>query len=309
MQKTNIQYLSHTWNPIKMRCTPVSEGCRSCWAIAMAKRLTKNPLIPEDHRKAYEGGPPVLDIKELEAPLHLKKPDRIGLQFMGDWMHEDIPNRWIDLILEVIAACHQHTFFTLTKRPQNLDSKLYRVTGENPCRELGGGDYLPNLWLGVSVEDQKTADERIPMLLQIPAAHRWVSIEPMLESVDILPYLGPERSGNELWAARNNTYPPFLDWVTCGGETGPKARPMHPDWVRNIRDQCQAAGVQFFFKNWGKWLPVGQKPAGEFKPIGKHDALKRFHLWEDSDKNVSMKIGHKAVGSLLDGKVWDEIPK
>jgi protein gp37 len=154
----------------------------------------------------------------------------------------------------------------LTKRPQNIERLLYGVTEECGCRELGGGDYLSNSWLGVSVENQRTADKRIPILLQIPAAKRFVSCEPLLSEIDFRFTRGDYRGG---WLNA-------LDWCIVGGETGPKARPMNPDWVRSLRDQCQTAGVPFFFK--GMMITRGYE-----------------------------KIPHKTY--LLDGKEWREFPK
>ncbi len=235
MQKTKIEYLTHSWSPIAMRCTPVSTGCANCWHLAMAKRLAKNPVIDRNRQTAYAGGPFLLDEKELEAPLHLKKPARIGVQFMGDLFHDNISMEWIGRILRLARAITQHKFFFLTKRPKRMRDALWPW-------DIKGDVIEPkpdHLFFGISVEDQRTADERIPILLQIPAGHRWVSIEPMLGPVDLEPYLNWERLGEKFNS---------LNWVVLGGETGPKARPLHPDWVRSLRDQCRAAGVPFFFK-------------------------------------------------------------
>jgi protein gp37 len=265
MNKTKIEYLDYTWNPLAMRCTPVSEGCANCWHISMAKRLAGNPKIPKNEREAYASGNPVLRQKELEAPLHLKKPFRIGMQFMGDLFHENIKPEWIDEIWEVMAACHQHTFIVLTKRPQNIERLLYGVTEECGCRELGGGDYLSNAWLGVSIENQRTADKRIPILLQIPATKRFVSVEPLLSSVDLSSYFpkwrcmacGKAGFEKEVEPHGNRTkIKDGIDWCIVGGETGPKARPMDPDWVRSLRDQCKKANVSFFFKQMSAKQPI-----------------------------------------------------
>lgn len=289
MNKTKIEYLTHTWNPIAMKCTAMSEGCRNCWHLAMAKRLAKNPLIDEGVRAAYAGGIPALDNKELEAPLHLRGPSRIGVQFMGDLFHEDIPS-CLSSIWGVMKRCPQHSFFILTKRPAGAKEAFDYTLFDDP---------LPNIWLGVSVEDQKTADERIPILLQVPAAHRWVSVEPILGPVEI-----PEKvlcpcscfAGNPRIPHPDCADKPSIDWVACGGETGPKARPMHPDWVRSLRDQCQQAGVPFFFKGWGEWGIDGQSPfvSGSVK---------------DEKMPTVKRIGHKKSGRLLDGREWNELAK
>jgi len=295
MNKTRIEYLTDTWNPLAMRCTPISDGCRNCWHLSMARRLTANPLLPRGEQLAYaedsdpEKGPPVLRQKELEAPLHLKKPARIGVQFMGDLFHESVSIPFLFDIFQIIERCPHHTFLILTKRPQraeNLIDQLFSNLDPWPFK---------NLWLGVSVEDQKTADERIPILLQIPAAHRWVSVEPMLGPVDLNSGPGGQLLGAcDLCNGEDPKCPGChgsdgLEWVVCGGETGPGARPVHPDWVRSLRDQCQAADVPFFFKGWGtprfpnidisEWVSAGYDPYG------------------------------KKPGHLLDGREWRELPK
>jgi len=306
MNKTKIEYLDYTWNPLAMRCSPVSEGCLNCWHLAMAKRLAKNPMISAEERGAYleaEGwkGSPQLRNKELEAPFHLKKPARIGVQFMGDLFHESVSSRFINSVIGIMTAeeTGHHMFFILTKRPQKMRDYFKNFT---KCGVILS-EFIEGVYLGVSVENQQTADERIPILLQIPAAKKFISCEPLLEEIDLIKASGCNYP-NEMRKLGIG-----FDWCIVGGETGPKARPLHPDWIRSLVGQCRVAGVPFFFKSWGEWLPVGQKPASEFKPIGKNDAIKRFHLWEDSNKNVSMKIGHKATGRLLDGREWNETPR
>jgi len=201
----------------------------------MARRLAANPRIPKIEREAYAGGPPILRRKELAAPLRSKRSLRIGVQFMGDLFHESVPPEIVDGFLEVIGACPEHLFFALTKRPENMNAKIYECTAERSIPELGGGDYFPNLWMGVSVENQETAEARIPLLLDAWLGPKWVSVEPMLGPVDIRPWLDNNR----------------IAWVVCGGETGPGARPLDPDWARSVRDQCAGVNVPFYFKAWG----------------------------------------------------------
>jgi protein gp37 len=182
----------------------------------------------------------------LSNPLKIKKPSMIFVCSMGDLFHDDVSESITDEILDVIAACPQHIFIMLTKRPQNIERKLYASTPECGCRHLGGGDYLPNVWLGVTAENQARADERIPILLSIPAAVRFVSVEPMLGPVDLQYNRGWMEPFHDTDAMLNKT--PRIDWVICGGETGPGARPMHPVWARSLRDQCHTARVPFFMK-------------------------------------------------------------
>jgi protein gp37 len=245
---TKIEWATETWNPIRTadggyHCTKVSEGCQHCYAERMNKRFGNG--------KPFDATPTefVLDEKQWEKPLHWKKPRRVFVQSMGDLFHEDIPHSIIQRVLYAIRMSKQHTFLVLTKRPDRMRAFFmqYYVQG-----------FIPNLWLGVTAENQKRADERIPILLQIPAAVRFVSIEPMLEPVDMNKYLYPQRlcDGHSAWQCDEDCpRRPGLDWVICGGETGPGARPMHPDWVRDLRDQCVRTGVPFFFKQWGEFAP------------------------------------------------------
>ena len=246
--KTKIEWATHTWNPVT-GCTPISEGCEHCYAARMAKRLAGRCGYPQDDPFR----PGTFHANRLNDPLKIKKSSMIFVCSMGDLFHEDVSELIIDEILDVIAACPQHVFIMLTKRPQNIEQKLYASTPKCGCRHLGGGDYMPNVWLGVTAENQARADERIPILLSIPAAVRFVSVEPMLGPVDL------NRAG-AIWADMNGSIRPeyqqpcrTIDWVICGGETGPGARPMHPDWARSLRDQCKSASVPFFFKSMGDW--------------------------------------------------------
>lgn len=286
MNKTAIEYLTHTWNPIAMRCTPVSEGCKNCWHIRLCKRHAANPLHAPDVRAAYAGGEPVLLGHRLNAPLRRRKPAMIGVQFMGDLFHEDVPDGLVDKAFAVMLQAPQHTYQVLTKRakrmetyvglwglPDDCRSSIYRVAESLKCSPASLRQRWPlaNLWLGVTAENQQTADERIPLLLQTPAAVRFVSIEPMLGPVDIEPYLpqlvcdgcGREIAGSyeghihEILHDVGDRFPercgavrrgPGLNWVICGAETGPGKRPMELDWVCDVRDQCSVANVPFFFK-------------------------------------------------------------
>ena len=228
-----------------MRCTPVSEGCKNCWHLMMACRLAANPMIPNLEARAFAGEEPVLYRNQLDAPLRLRKPARIGVQFMGDLFHEAVPRKFIDQIIGVIAGARQHIFMILTKRPENIDFSFWKGCSDWP---------LKNLWLGVSVENQKTADERIPLLLQTPAAVRFVSYEPAIGHVSFHKYLRAFDEDNPPgWGGFYSE----LDWIIMGCETGSGARPMHPDWARSVRDQCKAAGVPFWFKSWGRGIPPG----------------------------------------------------
>jgi protein gp37 len=299
MNKTKIDYLDYTWNPIAMRCTPISEGCRECWHLKAAKRLAANVAVEMEKRIAYAGGNPFLDTIELEAPFHLKKPSRIGVHFMGDLFHESIPFNFRFSTFCIMGAeeVGHHSFFVLTKRPERMADFFRIFTDLDPG--MTASALWERVWLGVSAEDQKTADERIPTLLQIPAAHRWVSVEPILGPVDLKFHLG--------LAANHDDLRGLLTWVVCGGETGSKARPVHPDWIRSLRDQCQAASVPFFFKSYGEWAEADIIPGGDgtVEIIYAPGYPEGFFRRSDA---LTRRVGHKHSGHLLDGKEWRQLP-
>lgn len=224
MNKTGIDYLTHTWNPIKMRCDPVSPGCTHCWHLTVCDNSIKNSRIPEKLKEVYRGGSFYLDEKELVSPLQHRTPARIGVQFMGDLFHESVPFEWIDRVMEIIGWSPWHTFQFLTKRPDRMAAYF-------------GGHYsldflpLPNLWLGVTAENQEMADERIPILLDIPAAVRVVSVEPTLEEIGIAAAVLQR-----------------LDWVIIGAESGPRRRPCKTEWVSRLGILCNCAGVPWYVK-------------------------------------------------------------
>ncbi len=270
---TKIEWCDETWNPVT-GCSPASDGCKNCYASRMIGRN-----LPH---MGHEG--PFSRVQfhpdRLDQPLRWKKPRRIFVCSMGDLFHEDVKEEWINSVLRVAADTTRHTFMLLTKRPGRMSAYLNRKW-----------DIPKNVWLGVTAENQATFDERIPILLQTPAAKRFVSVEPMLGPVDLGVY--GHRMGSPKSAIRG-----VIDWVIVGGETGPGARPMHPDWARGLRDQCQAAGVPFFFKQWGEWK-------GE---LGTANWKGRIPLHSYGDGHVSRRVGKKAAGCLLDGREWKEFP-
>lgn len=186
---------------------------------------------------------------------------------------------------------------------------------------LDGQSPLPNVWLGTTTENQATADERIPHLLRCPAPVRFVSVEPMLGPVNLSPWIGdvvveePYEAGSGKPVLKcADVVDEFtiaewiekLDWVICGGESGPSARPMHPDWARDLRDQCTAAGVPFFFKQWGAWSPVNAETLGGSNVPGRT----KIHTYFVGGTDQYMaRVGKKAAGRLLDGRTWDEYPR
>jgi protein gp37 len=275
--KTNIAWTSSTWNPLR-GCTRVSEGCRFCYAESVAARFS-GPGLPYEGlaRSTPNGarwtGELRLVEKHLEDPLRWRKPRRIFVNSMSDLFHENVPDEWIDRIFAVMALAPEHTFQVLTKRPERmrawaarsnwsttvLCTEVYKTGGGTLDADPGGslGWPLPNVWLGVSTEDQKTADERIPILLDTPAAVRFVSAEPLLGPVlfDESPryWLGS--------ASQSRGMHDGLDWIIAGGESGPNARPCDVAWIRSIVEQCRAAGTACFTKQLGAHI-VDRNDAG-----------------------------------------------
>ena len=261
MSGTSIEWTEETWNPVT-GCTKVSPGCQHCYAERFSERFRGVPGHP------YEMGFDLtLRPERLRKPLGWKKPRRVFVNSMSDLFHEDIPVKFIDQVFEVMVIAHRHTFQVLTKRAARMRNY---IAWRFPRFQS------PNIWLGVSVEDQRRADERISLLLETPAAVRFVSAEPLLGpiSFDSSNQSYPRRSnflsgveGERIYDGKKCA----LDWVIAGGESGPGARPIRPEWVRSIRDQCRSTDTPFFFKQWG-----GRTP--------------------------------KANGNTLDGRQWQEYP-
>lgn len=315
------QIKDETWNPVT-GCTPVSEGCENCYAKRIANRLKG--------RYGYDKDEPfkvTLHPDKLNQPLQWKKPRRVFVCSMGDLFHEDVPFDYITKVFDVMCSGRWpnkeaersgdaslledpgHTFIVLTKRPERVNEWLGWVgsywPGDSPVNTYldAYGHFGEHIWFGVTAENQARADERIPTLLQIPAAVRFVSVEPLLGPVD-LNHLQLNReveidclSGTHGVIRHHVGINEKLNWVICGGETGPGARPMSSDWVRSLRDQCQTAGVPFFFKSWGDWAP-----AHVLEP---HTAVD----FGDGARVAMKRVGKKHSGCLLDGREWNQEPK
>jgi len=233
---TGIEWTEATWNPVT-GCNKVSPGCKHCYAERMAERLQAMEQTNYAHGFAL-----TLQPHMLELPLSWKRPQTIFVNSMSDLFHDDVPIAYIQRVFDVMRRAHWHRFQVLTKRA----NRLSRITRLGPFI-----DWPPNVWMGVSVENADYVD-RIKRLRETGAAVKFLSLEPLLGPLPDLNLRG-------------------IDWVIVGGESGPGARPMDPAWVTDIRDQCVAAGVPFFFKQWG----------------GVHK---------------------KKAGRLLDGRVWDQMP-
>ena len=332
--KSKIEWTDETWNPVT-GCTKVSDGCKNCYAERLWPKIEGARLAREDARGTASKARKFTDVacheERLEIPLHWKKPRRVFVNSMSDLFHEAVPDEYIDRVFAVMASRPQHTFQVLTKRPERMREWADTRTpdeGRNEPRivlrrpNIPGIAYsvvwpLPNVWLGVSAENQAAAELRIPDLLATPAAVRFVSYEPALGPVDfgrivtghrrcqgrpdtLNALTGESEDGHgEHSGMFEITHGPALDWIICGGESGPKARPMHPDWARSVRDQCQAAGVSFFFKQWGEFGPDQVKPV-EYTNVRSGVPM---------DEPAPMyRVGKKAAGRVLDGREWNEMP-
>jgi protein gp37 len=243
---TGIQWTEETWNPTT-GCDRVSPGCDNCYALGMAKRLkgmgSAKYQTDGDPRTSGPGFGIAEHADALELPLRWRKPRKVFVNSMSDLFHDGVSHAFLVNVFATMAATPQHTYQILTKRHGRMRSLLnrddFRASVWDHFRALTRGAMdtwswpLPNVWLGVSVEDQKYADLRIPALLGTPAAVRFLSCEPLLGPVG----LHPE------WSA--------LDWAIVGGESGPGARPMHLTWVENLLDDCRALGIAPFVKQLG----------------------------------------------------------
>ena len=266
---TKISWCDETINPI-VGCSKISAGCNNCYAENMARRLAAmgNPyyqgvVLSGEGCSSFKGwnGTTIFVESQLEKPYKWHKSRTVFVSSMGDLFHESVWRCWIDDVMRMVANNSQHTFIFLTKRPERMkkyfdlcDRELveqltafYQLSHGTDPHNLAANWPLPNLVLGVTVENQQTANDRIPILLQIPAAKRFISMEPMLEEIDL------DRGGfsflRNLKSPQGKKYP-ALDGVILGGESGNKGRRLEPLWVMKVRDQCAGAGVPFMFKQW-----------------------------------------------------------
>lgn len=278
-------------------------GCLNCYAARFAARGLpglNSPTTGEPFAVLRESGPRWTGRVELiesalYLPLRWRKPRNIFLDSMSDLFHENLTLTDVEKVFRVALSANWHTIQILTKRADVMAFRVPIVMN----RIFGPHWRIPDhIWLGVSVEDQATADARIPLLLQTPAAVRFISAEPLLGPVDVKAWLsaGPARGSRGGLVERPAGTEP-LDWVIVGGESGPGARPMQAEWAQSIRDQCQAAGVPFFFKQWGEWLP------------GDQDGAMTSHGQALNCGDEPIRLGKRAAGRLLDGREWDEMPE
>lgn len=344
---TKIEWADATVNAVN-GCSVTSPGCTNCYAMRLAgTRMKHHPsragLTQDSKAGPVWTGEVRLHEPALLQPLAWKRPRRIFWNAHGDTFHDAVPDEWIDRVFAVCALTPQHTHMILTKRSVRMREYMTRLdraakivpgairTIPQIGRDLmiATADWpLPNVWLGVSVEDQTRADERIPDLLATPAAVRFISAEPLLGLVDLRqivlrrdgarPTDLSNRLGDYVQPLRGNFRDsPKLDWVIVGGESGPGARPMHPDWARSLRDQCAAAGVPFQFKQWGEFAP-GEIAGDYLDPDKAAKGLSWFdgrwiEIWSEVDGHCDdepdvYRVGKKRAGRLLDGVEHNGVP-
>jgi len=332
MSKSMIEWTDEVWNPVT-GCSKVSPGCANCYAERMSKRLAGRCGYPIDNPFRV-----TLHPDKIDDPLKWKKPRRIFVNSMSDLFHEDVPFEFIRAVWVVMVTHRHHTYMVLTKRPK----RMLEFFNWMAAQEFKIETYRNNIWLGVSIENQVVANERIPLLLQAPVTVRFISAEPLLGPVNIAKYLphdapkaykllskfyGPsgfDSTGSQLEISTIRG----LDWVIVGGESGSRARLMHPDWVRSLRDQCQTANVPFFFKQWGEftevcryesWSKYRDHVGGVSRAVG----LSKLGLLNADGSDLVNggpehkvypishleRVGKKQAGRILDGRTWDELPE
>jgi protein gp37 len=342
MKGSKIEWTDHTFNPW-IGCTKVSPGCSHCYAEALnqrwsgganwgkgapRRRTSENTWRqPLNWDRDYQVNPFVClacgkrcrheDCVSCEYEATQRQRPSVFCASLADWLDDEVPIEWICNLLETVHVCQNLDWQLLTKRPQNWESRIEAVlkfANENEDRSsrdasrhdefyhwlnlwVNAHQAPANVWIGTTAEDQQCFDERVEAYLDIPARVHFLSIEPMLSPVDV--------SFRCLEVA--------ADWVICGGESGPGARPMHPDWARSLRDQCQAADRPFFFKQWGEWYPLATD-----RPVGFSSNVS-FVLPDGSpydpktlvpeDAQAMIRDGKRVAGRDLDGRTWDEFPK
>jgi protein gp37 len=349
MKDSKIEWCDSTFNPW-IGCTKVSPGCANCYAESRDKRFAggahwgpgaprqrtseANWKQPLSWNKTEKWDCPACDTSHTTEILpvgtlwechctephfgcHNRRP-RVFCGSLCDWLDDEVPLAWLADLMELIRCTPNLDWLLLTKRPENFSHRFaalaqFRDFGkEQFCWELKwyAHSIAPsNVWIGTTVEDQARANERVPELLKIPAKVRFLSCEPLLGPVDLREaHITREKLPN--WPD-----PTRVDWVICGGESGPNARPMHPDWARTLRDQCSDKGVPFLFKQWGEWANAGCEAFGKVKPKEITWIRNDGSRWDDppEDENADcltcIKVGKKAAGRLLDGVEHNGFPE
>jgi protein gp37 len=312
---SGIEWTDATWNPVT-GCTKVSPGCDHCYAETLTERFHGTGSFT--HITLHDD--------RLAIPVRWRRPRRVFVNSMSDLFHDAVPDDFLACVWAVMATTPAHTYQVLTKRHARMRSLLSSVRFINEvCSfiEFWGEEQdaslldfeltwpVPHVWLGVSAEDHKRAQLRVPALLDTPAAVRFLSCEPLLGPVDLRPWIREKHPPG--------TTPPPMSWVITGGESGRQARPAHPDWFRQIRDDCLTAGVAYFHKQHGEWREptrgedydttlgrAGHPPA----LLIDHDGT--VHCSREAAGAAAVpviRVGKKAAGRKLDGRIWEQHPQ
>ena len=277
--KSSIEWTEATWNPTT-GCNRTSPGCDNCYALTLARRLKAmgNPKYQNDGVSGTSGPGFALTMHpdQLALPHRWKTPRVIFVNSMSDLFHQDVPDEFIADVFHVMADTPRHTYQVLTKRSQRLAKLASKL------------QWPDNVWMGVSVETHRYGF-RANDLRKVPAAVRFISAEPLLGPLSTLDLSG-------------------IDWLIAGGESGPGARPMHPSWVRDLREECLEHETSFFFKQWGAWAPADDQGAVPIAIDGTR--LAEMPAVPVPGPPVSMRrVGKRTAGRMLDGRTWDEMPR
>lgn len=334
---SDIEWTGATWNIIT-GCDIESPGCINCYAMGLAgTRLRNHPSRIGLTKQAANGahvwtGEVRFNEQWLDQPLRWHRPRSVFVCAHGDLFHPAVPDEWIDKVFAVMARARWHSYQVLTKRAKRMreymshPDRYGRIIAASHTVELCAMEAmpwpLPHVWMGVSAEDQQRANERVLDLLETPAAVRWLSLEPLIGPIDLSSALAratATRAGDRISQ--------WLHWIVAGGESGPKARPAHPDWFRDLRDMCVAAGVPFFFKQHGAWTELdADKPTRTVESDDPNYAAETARCdgfisveghfvrsIDDALENIPyrglVKVGKKAAGRDLDGRTWDQFPE
>lgn len=346
MKNSHIEWCDHTFNAW-LGCTRKSEACRYCYierTVPLRTRGMKlgdlrvrtgsanwkqplkwNKVAYADCPECGWSGPyadvcPVPECLALGQEMPVRRP-RVFCLSLGDWLDDQVPIEWLADLLKLIQATPNLDWQLLTKRPENFRKRVGAVADgwQSSCVMAVWwmrGVQPDNVWIGATVENQAMANERIPLLYKIPAKVHFLSCEPLLEKLNLEHWLSPCSifCDHDEDGGGHRSGPSGIEWVICGGESGPNARAMHPDHARSLRDQCQAAGVPFFFKQWGEWVPLHAFVEGKgIEMVITAAGEDVTHRPYKQDYNYTcarmFKVGKKAAGRLLDGIEWNEFPK
>lgn len=334
-ENTKIEWTDHTFNPWE-GCQKVGPGCDNCYAetrnarFAGGQAVNWGPGAPRRRTTTSNWNKPLkwnkqaelasrawedfkarhlLSDQELEAKGFIKpRRPRVFCASLADVFDNAVDPQWRADLFGLIMKTPRLDWLLLTKRIGNVKTMLSELAHESdPDLSLLDMMPLPNVWIGTTICNQREANRDIDKLLAIPAHRHFLSMEPLLSSVNLVPWIGTDDCSPPLWLETPRAKGAEIDWVIVGGESGPGARPMHPDWARNIRDQCTEAGTAFLFKQWGEWSPAKREGNTlEIKGVAPFTDKPEWHTFADGQEMA--RIGKKAAGRLLDCRTWDEFP-